>query len=140
MNSPSSTRFNSLGAADPTVGTRPAGEVPDGTDVASAGAAGLAGAARSDGTDGADPEARQFVRRGQAARASIAPEVAAQAVVARAPIAQEVAAVAAEAIAPEGVVAEEVAAVAATAPEAIHQADASEADRDLPSRVVASSR
>src|SRR5690348_12634650 len=131
MNSPSSTRFNSLGAADPTVGTRPAGEVPDGTDVVSAGAAGLAGAARSGGTVGADPEARHFVRRGQAARASIALEVAAPAVIARAPIAQEVAAVAAaEAIAPEAVVAEEVAAVAATAPEAIHRADATEADRD----------
>jgi hypothetical protein len=105
----------------------------------------LAGAARSGGTVGADPEVRHFVRRGPAARASIDLEVAAQAVIVRTSIAQEAAAAvapvaAAEAIAPEGVVAEEVAAVAATAREAIHRADASEADRDLPSRVVASSR
>jgi len=98
----------------------------------------LAGAARSDGTAGADPAARHFVRRGSAARDSIAPEVADPAVIARTSIAQgaaqEVAAVAAlEAIVPE------VAAVAATAPEAI-QANASEADCNLPSRVVASSR
>jgi len=106
----------------------------------------LAGAARSGGTVGADPVARHFIRRGQAAQASIALEVAAPAVIARTSIAQgaaqEVAAVAAaaEAIAPEAVVAEEVAAVAATAPEAIHRADASEADRDFSSRVLASSR